>query len=128
VAEPEVDEDALPTVEIRPVRHVWLRRVLTFHFVCLGWIFFRADSTDTAFEIIGQILTGASGEAVNWVVVAVVAGMLVAQFVPAATVSRVRTSLASRPLPLQALGLALVVLLVDVFGPEGIAPFIYFQF
>ena len=23
---------------------------------------------------------------------------------------------------------ALVVLLVDVFGPEGIAPFIYFQF
>jgi alginate O-acetyltransferase complex protein AlgI len=128
VVEPEVDEDALPTVEIRPVRHVWLRRALTFHFVCLGWIFFRADSTDTAFEIIGQILTGASGEAVNWVVVAVVAGMLVAQFVPAASVSRVRTSLASLPLPLQALGLALVVLLVDVFGPEGIAPFIYFQF
>lgn len=27
----------------------------TFHFVCLGWIFFRAPSLDQAFEIIGRI-------------------------------------------------------------------------
>ena len=54
--------------------------------------------------------------------------MLACQFVPPGTVGRVRTNLARLPLPLQAAGLATVVLLVDVFGPEGIAPFIYFQF
>jgi len=132
VADPEIDADdevdAEPRVEIQPVRRLWLRRVLTFHFVCLGWIFFRADSTDTALEIIGGILTGSSDEAVNWVVVGLVAAMLVSQFVPAGTVTRLRASLARLPLALQAAGLALVVLLVDVFGPDGIAPFIYFQF
>ena len=126
--EADIEVDVEPRVEIEPVRHVWLRRVLTFNFVCLGWIFFRADSTDTALEIIGQIFTGTSQDAVNWVVVGLVAAMLVSQFVPPGTVSRVRTALARQPLPLQAAGLAVVVLLVDVFGPSGIAPFIYFQF
>jgi D-alanyl-lipoteichoic acid acyltransferase DltB (MBOAT superfamily) len=125
-AEAAVDDE--PRVELSPPRHVWLRRFLTFQFVCLGWIFFRADSTDTAFEIIGNIVGGSSDDAVNWVVVGLVAAMLVSQFVPAGTVGRLRTRLARLPLPLQAAGLAAVVLLVDVFGPEGIAPFIYFQF
>jgi D-alanyl-lipoteichoic acid acyltransferase DltB (MBOAT superfamily) len=125
-AEAAVDDE--PRVELSPPRHVWLRRFLTFQFVCLGWIFFRADSTDTAFEIIGSIVGGSSDDAVNWVVVGLVAAMLVSQFVPAGTVGRLRTRLARLPLPLQAAGLAAVVLLVDVFGPEGIAPFIYFQF
>jgi D-alanyl-lipoteichoic acid acyltransferase DltB (MBOAT superfamily) len=34
------------------------RQVLTFHFVCLAWIFFRATSFDAAFEMLRGIFTG----------------------------------------------------------------------
>jgi hypothetical protein len=54
--------------------------------------------------------------------------MLASQFVPTGSVTRVRAAIAARPLALQAALLAVVVLLVDVFGPSGVAPFIYFQF
>ena len=61
-------------------------------------------------------------------VVAVVAGMLVAQFVPAASVAAGPDLARLPPAPPAGRRPRLVVLLVDVFGPEGIAPFIYFQF
>jgi alginate O-acetyltransferase complex protein AlgI len=34
--------------------------MITFHFVCLAWIFFRADTWDTAFSMIGRIASGVS--------------------------------------------------------------------
>ena len=36
-----------------------LQWFLTFHVVCLGWVFFRADSVGTAFDMIGGILASA---------------------------------------------------------------------
>jgi alginate O-acetyltransferase complex protein AlgI len=33
----------------------WLQRTITFHVVCLTWIFFRADSISTALAMIGQL-------------------------------------------------------------------------
>ena len=34
------------------------RRLATFHFVCLGWVFFRAESLGDAFAVLGRIATG----------------------------------------------------------------------
>jgi hypothetical protein len=62
------------------------------------------------------------------VVVLVVVGMLASQFVPAGWVGRVRAVFSSWGIVAQAATLAGVIVLVDVLGPEGVAPFIYFQF
>ena len=35
-----------------------LRWLLTFHVVCLAWIFFRAETFGTAFEVLGGLVTG----------------------------------------------------------------------
>ena len=35
-----------------------LLTVITFHLVCFAWIFFRAESWDTAFAVIGRIASG----------------------------------------------------------------------
>ena len=34
------------------------RRLATFHVVCLGWVFFRAESLGDAFTLLGRIATG----------------------------------------------------------------------
>jgi alginate O-acetyltransferase complex protein AlgI len=36
------------------VTRVWWRRILVFHFVCFGWIFFRATSIGAAWAYLGQ--------------------------------------------------------------------------
>jgi D-alanyl-lipoteichoic acid acyltransferase DltB (MBOAT superfamily) len=61
--------------------HIWLRRIVTFNFVCLAWIFFRAATVDDAFTIIGRVLFHHGG-AVDLRVVAVIGLMLASQYVP----------------------------------------------
>lgn len=36
---------------------IQLRRVLMFHLVCLGWLFFRADTLSAAFQMLKRIVT-----------------------------------------------------------------------
>ena len=105
----------------------WLGRLLTFHVVCLGWVFFRADSFATAGLVLSRLFQP-SPTPLNMMVPVVVALMLAAQFVPADAVDRARSSVAHVHPALLGAGLGLVVVVVDVLGPEGIAPFIYFQF
>ncbi len=38
----------------RNVTRLWWRRILVFHFVCLGWILFRAPSISAAWAYLGQ--------------------------------------------------------------------------
>ncbi len=33
----------------------WLQRILLFHLVCLGWVFFRAESLNEALELLGHL-------------------------------------------------------------------------
>jgi alginate O-acetyltransferase complex protein AlgI len=107
---------------------VWWHRLVTFHVVCLGWVLFRAGSLGTATEVLGRIWAGAGEAAVNPVVVLVVAGALVAQYVPAARVAAAQVRVSRWPVLAQAAALAGVLVLLDVLGPDGIAPFIYFRF
>ncbi|MEJ7844199.1 MAG: MBOAT family protein [Acidimicrobiales bacterium] len=106
----------------------WARRIVTFHLVCVAGLVCRAAPAAGAGEVRGGVGGGAGDVAVNPVVVLVVALMLAAQHVPAATVGRVRAVVAAWPVAAQAAALATVLLLVDALGPAGVAPFIYFQF
>ena len=108
----------------------WRGRIVTFHFVCLAWIFFRADSFGAAWEMIEGLFTGwgeSSPLVTSGVLLAIAVG-IGSQYLPARIPRLVWP--ASRGLPVlgQATVLAFALMLTSVMGPEGVAPFIYFQF
>ncbi|HTH49866.1 MAG TPA: MBOAT family protein [Candidatus Limnocylindria bacterium] len=55
-APPRPEEIPGGATALPPIR-VLLRMALTFLIVCIGWIFFRADTTATAFRICGRIVS-----------------------------------------------------------------------
>lgn len=108
---------------------VALRWTVTFHIVCTAWVFFRADTLQGALDIFDRLLAGTQPSPLfTATLVAVIVAALLAQFVPTAGSERVRDGF-GRLNPVAQVAMAAAVLtVVDAFGPEGVAPFIYFQF
>jgi D-alanyl-lipoteichoic acid acyltransferase DltB (MBOAT superfamily) len=105
-------------------------RLLTFHVVCLAWIFFRADSFGRAGEVIARLFT-AWGEPSPLVTTSVVLAIVVgigSQYVPGAAIAAALGRFRRFPFLAQASCLAVGLMFVDALGPEGVAPFIYFRF
>ncbi|MET0904358.1 MAG: MBOAT family protein [Acidimicrobiales bacterium] len=108
---------------------VVLQWVLTFNLVCLAWIFFRAPSIGAAFEVLGGILAGTQpNELVPGLLLATIALMLASQFVPPRAVERAQVHFTLLGPGLQVACLAGALTVIDVLGPDGVAPFIYFRF
>jgi alginate O-acetyltransferase complex protein AlgI len=106
-----------------------LQWLTTFHLVCLGWVFFRSHNTGRALELLGQLVEGGPpARLVSIVLLAVVALSIASQFVPDELAARVRHNFAQATPVAQVAILASILTLIDAFGPEGVAPFIYFQF
>lgn len=106
-----------------------LQWLLTFNVVCLAWIFFRAPSIGSAFEMIGGIVSGSQPSVLVTPLVLITIGlMLLSQFVPPRVVAGAQTRFAAAGPGLQVLALAGVLTLIDLLGPDGVPPFIYFQF
>jgi alginate O-acetyltransferase complex protein AlgI len=104
--------------------------LIVFHFVCLAWIFFRAEDFAVASLYIGGLASGWGGgvqQAGPFVVALIVIG-LAGQFTPDALFDR--AALAFARVPSWGLGAmaGVVVALINALGPEGVAPFIYFRF
>jgi D-alanyl-lipoteichoic acid acyltransferase DltB (MBOAT superfamily) len=104
--------------------------LIVFHFVCLAWIFFRAEDFAVASLYIGGLASG-WGEGVQQAgpfVVGLIAIGLAGQFAPDALFDRV--ALAFARVPSWGLGAiaGIVVAMINALGPEGVAPFIYFRF
>jgi len=118
----------LPAVP-QPVSNA-LRWLVTFNLVCVAWVFFRADSAATAFEILGRIATSAAGSStlVTGLALAVIGGALALQLGPRRPGAAVQARFSSLDPALQALVLAGGLTLISVLGPDGVPPFIYFQF
>jgi D-alanyl-lipoteichoic acid acyltransferase DltB (MBOAT superfamily) len=108
----------------------WVQRLVTFHLVCLGWVLFRADSVGTAADLLGRLVAGWDDPTrlVTPVLVAVVLGMLAVQTLPVGASVAIRQRLAvMRPVPM-GIALGTTLFLITTMGPQGVAPFIYFQF
>ena len=106
------------------------RSAVTFALVCVGWVFFRSDSLETAFGLLGRLVTGwfTPTELVTPLVVLTILGMLALQFWPRGFGLWLQAGLSRlKPAPL-GIVLALVLLVIVILGPPGVAPFIYFQF
>jgi D-alanyl-lipoteichoic acid acyltransferase DltB (MBOAT superfamily) len=111
-----------------------LQWLYTFTVVCLAWVFFRAPDFSMAMDTLGQLFTAWGppphpGESlVHPMVMFVIVAMIGAQFVPQDMVLRAQERFSQVGLAWQAAALAVGLLLIDTLGPEGVAPFIYFQF
>jgi hypothetical protein len=112
-----------------PAKRMW-RRVATFNFVCLGWVFFRSDSFSAAGDVLKQLVSGLGEpvQAVSLPVLAAIALGIGAQYVPTRAWDGLMAVYSRRAVVVQGAALALVLLVVNVLGPEGVAPFIYFRF
>jgi D-alanyl-lipoteichoic acid acyltransferase DltB (MBOAT superfamily) len=106
----------------------WLSRLLLFHAVCLGWVFFRAPSFDVAFQILGNLATPGPLTLASYPVLLVLGIGLAAQYLPRRWRVRLEITLARTPALLRGAGLAVALFIIQLLGPTGAAPFIYFQF
>ena len=122
--------EAWPARSAETPARVWGQRILTFNLVCVGWVFFRADSLSTAFSMLGRLITGWGGSTalVTPMVVATIAFMLALQYAPHTTADRIVDRVAGlRPVAMGAVFAATLFVIVTL-GPQGVAPFIYFRF
>ena len=105
-----------------------VRRMLTFHVVCLGWVLFRSDSVSTAGTVLSRLAHWGPAPAVTPAVIVLVVATLATQYLPVGYRLRMRTAFSElRPIAMAGI-LGGLLLVIDALGPEGVAPFIYFQF
>lgn len=103
--------------------------VITFHIVCLGWILFRASDLDIALNYFAGLWAreGAAVLATPFVAGLVVLG-LAAHFLPPDLPERFGALLARMNAIALGLFLGLILVIIKAVAPEGVVPFIYFQF
>lgn len=109
-------------------------RILTFHYVCLGWIFFRSGSLGTAGAVLSQIAGHFKAALLPQFVggYPLVVGLIVVgfsfHFLPAGLKYTVKRLTVEASWPVQAFLLAAMIWLVFQFRAADIQPFIYFKF
>lgn len=102
--------------------------VITFHIVLLGWIFFRTASFGDALAFLGGLATpGPAAMLTPYLLGLILVGMSFHYF-PADSVRRVALRLRAMSALRVGLAVGVTILVVDAMRPEGVAPFIYYQF
>ena len=103
--------------------------ILTFHVVCLGWIFFRADSFQSAGQVFATLAAHDWSVSLLTPFTALLIGVgLLLHAAPAGGLPAVARLARRLPAPVYGLAFALVLLAIDAQRPDGVAPFIYYQF
>ena len=112
----------------------FVRVLLTFHFVCFCWIFFRAANMATVGEILAQIfyhfnlaLLPEFIQGYKVVMMLMVIGYLL-HFIPREAELAAQETITTMPLAGKAAFMISVIILVIQTKSSGIQPFIYFQF
>ena len=108
--------------------------IVTFHFVCFCWVYFRADSFATASEIISGIFSRFNGkicwqwiQGYEFVFVLMLFGYLT-HFIPERFNKKSELMLSRTPVFAQSFLIVAVVWIVIQVKSADIQPFIYFQF
>lgn len=111
----------------RPVATA-VRWFVTFHVVCVAWVLFRAETFELAADFLTGLVTAPIGGGVEWWAIAVIVGALIMQMIPSDLLLAIRERGADTDPLLQGAVLGVWIALIVALGPEGVAPFIYFQF
>jgi D-alanyl-lipoteichoic acid acyltransferase DltB (MBOAT superfamily) len=108
--------------------------LLTFHFVCFCWIFFRADSMEAVGQVLKQIFTAFHPEVFvdfvrgyPWVFVLMLLGFTM-HFMPHSSAQFIENKITASPLILKVVYLSVIIFIVIQVKSSEIQPFIYFQF
>src|SRR6202521_1402829 len=115
----------------RPRRRwsAWLAWLVTFHFVCLTWVFFRSPTLADSMDYFRTLfLGGGSGTLLTPLVVAMFFFGALSQVIPPRWWSRAERWYDEGPLVAKIALPALAILAVAMAAPSGVAPFLYFQF
>jgi D-alanyl-lipoteichoic acid acyltransferase DltB (MBOAT superfamily) len=119
--------------EFRPAQWrplpAWLGILVTFHIVLVGWIFFRAAEFADALAFLGGMFAGGGASALltPMLLGLILLGMSL-HFFPRHSIQHVAMRVRAMPAPAVGLAAGLLILIVDAMRPEGVAPFIYYQF
>jgi alginate O-acetyltransferase complex protein AlgI len=105
-------------------------RLVTFHVVCLAWVFFRASTFRSAWDMLTGLFTawGSPSPLVTTGVLLAIAAGIGSQYLPARVPFAIMSGFARLPVAGQAATLAVALMLTNAMGPAGVAPFIYFRF
>jgi D-alanyl-lipoteichoic acid acyltransferase DltB (MBOAT superfamily) len=102
---------------------------ITFHFVCLAWVFFRSPSLDAAMTYLNGIFVDNGAEStLTAIVPLLIACGAFTQLVPPDFRARLGRLLDNRGPYVQGAFASGVLYLILVMAPTASAPFIYFQF
>jgi alginate O-acetyltransferase complex protein AlgI len=106
-----------------------LKGILTFHYVCLAWIFFRAEGFPRAAAMIKQIVRGPIHltNLSRGVLVVILLGF-VTHLLPKRLHDRMRETFIALPAPAQGGLLFVVALVLREVATTQVVPFVYFQF
>jgi hypothetical protein len=109
---------------------VALRRLGTFHFVCLGWVFFRAGSFGTALLMLWRLIVGGFGSSplLTWAVVLAIGFGIGTQYLRDDAGPRMQHVFSRLPAVAQGVVIGMGLFVITTLGPAGVAPFIYFRF
>jgi len=103
--------------------------LVTFHFVLIGWIFFRAANVGTARDVLAQIFSGTISFAnVTPAFAIVLAIAILAHFAPTRWYDGVVRLFSSAPYYAQAAAIAAATLAIQYAASTSPAPFIYSRF
>lgn len=111
----------------------FFRRALSvlciFHFVCLCWIFFRAESVTYAMAILDAIAspTVSTTLVTPWLLSLIALGLMV-QFTSPDLLERLDRAYQTIPVWLVGFYAGLILLIIEIIGGDETAAFIYFQF
>jgi alginate O-acetyltransferase complex protein AlgI len=117
--------------------HGWRRVVaiiITFHFVCFCWIFFRSADFGKAFDVLGQIFTSFHASLLPqllegyWKVFMLIALGFVLHFIPDKMENKVCERITAMPFMAKTLMMVIFIYIVIQTKSSEIQPFIYFQF
>jgi alginate O-acetyltransferase complex protein AlgI len=107
----------------------WAAWLVTFHVVCVAWVFFRAPDLHTAFGVLGGLGLGGPSPLVTLPLVLLVVAAVAVQAVPREWWRDAEAWLVARPVALQGIAVGAVIVAADAaVGQQGVAPFIYYQF
>lgn len=103
--------------------------VLTFHLVCLAWIFFRLEHYDDAVGYLRGILNGSGSESTLtvWMLLLMAIGMGI-HFAPPGIFQKLAERLRMMTAWQAAVLTGIVLLVIEAMRPDGMAAFIYYQF
>jgi D-alanyl-lipoteichoic acid acyltransferase DltB (MBOAT superfamily) len=108
--------------------------IITFHFVCFAWIFFRAESMNTAILMIKNIVSGfdlALAFEIIYQYFSIFSLIFIAYFIhwlPTKWKETYRGEFIKSSITVKAIATLIIVLIVYQFKTSGLQPFIYFQF